>query len=176
MRRTYSRPEYLALIERARAIVPDLSLSTDIIAGFCGETEDEHAETLSLMRDVRYDHAFTFAYSERPATYAARKYADDVPEEVKKRRLSEIIELQNAISHERHRERVGRREVVLVEGPSRRDPRQLAGRTDSNHMVVFDAPAGVAKGDYVSVEITGCTSATLFGRPLGRTTLGAEAA
>jgi len=164
MRRTYAREEYLALIERARGIVPGLALSTDIIAGFCGETESEHQETLSLMRAIEYDHAFTFAYSERPATYAARKYTDDVPDEVKKRRLTEIIGLQSEASLKRHRARVGRREMVLVEGPSRRDPAQLAGRTDGNHMVVFDAPAGVAKGDYVDVEITGCTSATLFGR------------
>lgn len=171
MRRTYTREQYLDLIERARAIVPGLALSTDLIAGFCGETEAEHAETLSLMEAVRYDHAFMFAYSERPQTYAARKYADDVPEEVKKRRLAEIIELQTAIARERNEARVGRREVVLVEGPSRRSEEQLCGRTDTNHMVVFDRLGGIEKGDYVSVEITGATSATLFGTVLGKTTL-----
>jgi tRNA-2-methylthio-N6-dimethylallyladenosine synthase len=171
MRRTYTRDEYLALIERARALVPDLALSTDIIAGFCGETEAEHADTLSLMEAVGYDHAFMFAYSERPDTFAARKFEDDVPEAVKKRRLSEIIALQNATSQARNAARVGRRETILVEGPSKRSDHQLCGRTDSNHMVVFDRPDGVAKGDYAAVEITGCTSATLFGRFLGRTTL-----
>jgi tRNA-2-methylthio-N6-dimethylallyladenosine synthase len=171
MRRTYTREQYLDLIARARQIVPDLALSTDLIAGFCGETEAEHRDTLSLMEAVGYDHAFTFAYSERPGTYAARKYADDVPGDVKVRRLTEIIALQTAASKARNEARVGRREVVLVEGPSRRDPAQLAGRTDTNHVVVFDAPDGVAKGDYVAVEVTGCTSATLFGRALGRTTL-----
>ncbi len=176
MRRTYTREEYLALIERARRIVPDLALSTDIIAGFCGETDQEHAETLSLMEAVGYDHAFTFAYSERPTTYAARKYEDDVPEDVKKRRLSEIIELQTATSKARNEARVGRREVVLVEGPSRRDPAQMAGRTDSNHVVVFDPPVGTLKGDYITVEITGCTSATLFGDAIGRSTLSGLAA
>ncbi|HLA62879.1 MAG TPA: MiaB/RimO family radical SAM methylthiotransferase, partial [Rhodothermales bacterium] len=174
MRRTYTREQYLDLIARARAIVPDLALSTDIISGFCGETEAEHRETLSLMEAVGYDHAFTFAYSERPGTFAARKYADDVPDEVKKRRLTEIIELQTATSKRLNEARVGRLETVLVEGPSKRDPGQLAGRTDSNHMVVFDAPEGVVKGDYVNVEITGCTSATLFGRSLGKTTLAEE--
>ena len=171
MRRTYTREAYLDLIERARTLVPGLALSTDIIAGFCGETEDEHADTLSLMEAVGYDHAFMFAYSERPDTYAARKYADDVPEAVKKRRLTEIIALQTATSLARNRARLGRREVVLVEGPSKRSDAQLAGRTDSNHVVVFDRPDGVRKGDYVAVEVTDCTSATLFGRFLGTTTL-----
>ena len=169
MRRLYTREEYLALVARARAIVPGLALSTDIIAGFCGETEAEHADTLSLMEAVGYDHAFMFAYSERPDTFAARKYADDVPEAMKKRRLNEVIALQTAVSKRRNEARVGRREVVLVEGPSKRSNARLCGRTDSNHMVVFDRPEGVAKGDYVAVEVEGCTSATLFGRYLGRT-------
>ncbi|MEL6443662.1 MAG: tRNA (N6-isopentenyl adenosine(37)-C2)-methylthiotransferase MiaB [Bacteroidota bacterium] len=171
MRRTYTREQYLSLIERARAIVPDIAFSTDIIAGFCDETDAEHADTLSLMEAVRYDHAFMFAYSERPDTYAARKYEDNVPEAVKKARLSEIIALQNEHSRALNELRVGRREVILVEGTSRRSDDQLRGRTDSNHMVVFDRPAGIQKGDYVAVEITGCTSATLFGDYLGATTL-----
>jgi tRNA-2-methylthio-N6-dimethylallyladenosine synthase len=171
MRRTYTRDEYLGLIERTRSIVPEIALSTDIIAGFCGETEEEHRDTLSLMEAVRYDHAFMFAYSERPSTYAARKFEDDVPEAVKKRRLAEIIELQTRVSAEKNAARVGRREVVLVEGTSKRSEEQLAGRTDTNHMVVFDRPEGVAKGDYAWVEITGSTSATLFGTFLGATTL-----
>lgn len=171
MRRTYSRDQYLELIDRARAIVPDIAFSTDIIAGFCGETDAEHADTISLMEQVRYDHAFMFAYSERPDTYAARKYSDDVPEAVKKARLSEIITLQNAVSLEKNRQRVGRREVVLVEGTSKRSDEQLRGRTDSNHMVVFDRPAGLAKGDYAVVEVTDCSSATLHGSFVSTTTL-----
>lgn len=163
MRRTYTRDEYLALVERARAIVPGLALSTDIIAGFCGETDEEHADTLSLMTEVRYDHAYMFAYSERPGTYAARKYADDVPDDVKKRRLSEIIDLQNGISLENNRREVGRLHTVLVEGPSKRRDDQLCGRTDTNKMVVFDRH-DYARGQYVQVRITGCTSATLFGQ------------
>ena len=170
MRRTYSRDEYLRLIERARTLAPDISLSTDIIAGFCGETEVQHRDTLSLMEQVRYDYAYTFMYSERPDTYAARKYEDDIPEEVKKRRLSEIIALQQRISLERNQEEIGREHVVLVEGESKRSTRQLCGRTDTNKMVVFDRET-YEPGEYVRVRITGCTSATLLADPLGRTTL-----
>ncbi len=171
MRRTYTRDEYLALIERARAIVPDLALSTDIIAGFCGETDIEHAATLSLMEAVRYDHAFTFAYSERPDTYAARKLADDVPEPVKKARLAEIIALQKQHALASAERFVGRRVTVLVEGTSKRSSERLRGRTDSNHMVVFDRALGLAPGDYASVDVSGCTSATLLGTVVARTTL-----
>ena len=171
MRRTYTREHYLDLVERARAIVPGLALSTDLIAGFCGETDAEHAETLSLMEAVRYDHAFLFAYSERPDTFAARKFSDDVPEAVKKARLAEIIDLQRAHSLASHRQRIGREEVVLVEGASRKSDAQLRGRTDTNHMVVFDRPAGLAAGDYAVVRVEDCTSATLLGRFVRSTTL-----
>ena len=179
MRRTYSRDAYLALIERARAVVPDLALSTDIIAGFCGETDAEHADTLSLMAAVGYDSAFMFAYSERPDTYAARKLADDVPEAVKKARLAEIIAAQNATSLARNLAQVGRRETVLVEGRSKRSDEQLCGRTDGNRMVVFDRPetlvgTPIGAGDYASVEVTAATSATLRGRFLNKTTLAAS--
>lgn len=170
MRRTYSRDEYLDLIDRARSIVPSISLSTDIIAGFCGETEDEHADTLSLMQKVRYDHAYMFMYSERPDTYAQRKYDDDVPADVKKRRLQEIIDLQNSISRESNASDVGEEFVVLVEGPSKRSDEQLCGRTDANKMVVFDRMDFVP-GDYVRVRIVDSTSATLIGDPVGRTSL-----
>ena len=166
MRRTYTRDEYLALIERARQICPGIAFSTDIIAGFCGETEAEHEETLALMADVRYDHAFMFMYSERPGTYAARKYTDDVPEDVKKRRLSEIIALQNEISLESNQAEIGRDHTVLVEGPSKRSDEQLCGRTDTNKMVVFDRE-DYAKGQYVDVRVVGCTSATLLGEAVG---------
>jgi len=171
MRRTYTRDEYLALIERARSIVPNLALSTDIIAGFCGETEEEHQDTLSLMRSVSYDHAFMFAYSERPDTYAARKYADDVPEETKKRRLNEIIALQQEISLERNRGEIGTIQRVLVEGPSKRSAEQLAGRTDGNKVVVFDA-GSVSKGDYTDVLIEDCSSATLKGSVVTEAAIG----
>ena len=174
MRRTYTREHYLDLVARARAIVPGIAFSTDLIAGFCGETDAEHAETISLMEAVRYDHAFTFAYSERPDTFAARKLSDDVPDDVKKARLAEIVELQREHSAASHRRRVGAEEVVLVEGTSRRSERQLRGRTDTNHMVVFDRPAGLAAGDYAVVRVDSCTSATLLGSFVRRTTLAAE--
>lgn len=163
MRRTYTRDAYLDLIERARAIVPGISFSTDIIAGFCGETEAEHADTLSLMEAVRYDHAFTFAYSERPQTYAHRKYTDDVPEEVKKRRLTEIITLQQQHALESNRRDVGTVQTVLVEGASKRSEAQLMGRTDTNKVVIFDRQ-DFEQGQYVDVAITDCTSATLLGK------------
>ncbi|MCY3595647.1 MAG: tRNA (N6-isopentenyl adenosine(37)-C2)-methylthiotransferase MiaB [Bacteroidetes bacterium] len=162
MRRGYSADEYRALIERARRICPGVSLSTDIIAGFCGETEAEHQDTLSLMAEIQYDHAFMFMYSERPDTYAARKYTDDVPEETKKRRLSEIISLQNSISRQKNEEEIGLTHTVLVEGPSKRNPEQLCGRTDTNKMVIFDRGM-LQAGMYATVRIKGCTSATLFG-------------
>ena len=170
MRRTYTRGEYLALIERARRICPGIAFSTDLIAGFCGETEAQHEDTLSLMRQVRYDHAYMFMYSERPTTYAARKYEDDVPKAVKKRRLSEIIALQGEISEEKNRAEIGRTVTVLVEGPSKRSDAQLCGRADNNKMVVFDR-RDFCKGEYARVRVTDCTSATLLGEPLGRTTL-----
>ena len=166
MRRTYSRDQYLDLIERARSIVPGISFSTDIIAGFCGETEAEHQDTLSLMREVCYDHAYMFMYSERPGTYAQRKYEDDVPEDVKKRRLQEIIALQSEHSLASNQRDIGTEHLVLLEGPSRRSDEQLAGRTDTNKMVVIDRN-GYRAGDYVRVRITDCTSATLIGAAVG---------
>ncbi len=167
MKRTYSREHYLALIERARKIVPGVSLSTDLIAGFCDETEDEHRDTLSLMKLVRYDHAYMFMYSERPDTYAARKFTDNVEEDVKKRRLQDIIRLQSDISLELNEAEIGSEHIVLVEGTSRRREDQLSGRTDTNKMTVFDR-RDYAKGDYVRVRITDCTSATLIAEPIGR--------
>ncbi|MDE2730778.1 MAG: tRNA (N6-isopentenyl adenosine(37)-C2)-methylthiotransferase MiaB [Bacteroidota bacterium] len=165
MRRGYTAEHYRALIARAREICPGVSFSTDIIAGFCGETEAEHQDTLDLMREIRYDYAFTFMYSERPDTYAARKMRDDVPEAVKKHRLTEIIELQNSISLENNQQEIGRIHTVLVEGNSRRSDRQLCGRTDTNKMVIFDRHHYVP-GQYVRVRVTGCTSATLLGVPV----------
>jgi tRNA-2-methylthio-N6-dimethylallyladenosine synthase len=170
MRRPYTRDQYLALIQKMKSIIPGCSLSTDIIAGFCGETEEEHQQTLSLMKEVEYDLAYMFAYSERERTLAYRKFEDDVPEEVKKRRLSEIISQQMSIQHSRNKAEIGNRHIVLVEGTSKRSEDQLSGRTDTNKMVVFDRKDFV-RGDYVEVEITDCTSATLRAIPIGKTTL-----
>jgi len=170
MRRPYTRDQYLSLIHKMKSIIPGCSLSTDIIAGFCGETEEEHKQTLSLMKAVEYDLAYMFAYSERERTLAYRKFEDDVPEEVKKRRLSEIISQQMSIQHKSNKAEIGNRHVVLVEGTSKRSEDQLSGRTDTNKMVVFDR-MDFERGDYVEVEITDCTSATLRAIPIGKTTL-----
>ncbi len=165
MRRTYTREAYLELIRNIRAIVPEVSVSTDIITGFCGETDEQHQETLEIMKRVRYDMAYMFAYSERDRTMAQRKFRDDVPEEVKKRRLSEIISLQQKIAAALNRQEIGRRHIVLVEGNSKRSDKQWAGRTDTNKMVVFDKKR-YRRGDYVEVEITDSTGATLKGTAL----------
>ena len=167
MKRTYTRDQYLDLVERARKIVPGVALSTDIIAGFCDETEAEHQDTMSLMAQVRYEHAYMIMYSERPDTYAARKFTDNVPEHVKKRRLQEIIEQQSGISLESNQSEIGKEHIILVEGLSRRSDAQLSGRSDTNKMTVFDRQ-DFKKGDYVRVRITDCTSATLLATPLGR--------
>jgi tRNA-2-methylthio-N6-dimethylallyladenosine synthase len=162
MNRGYSREWYMDRIAAIKRIVPNCGISTDTISGFCGETEEEHQDTLSLMREVKYDFAYMYKYSERPKTLAERKFEDDVPEEVKQRRLQEVIDLQQAHSLEVTQEQIGKTEVILVENVSRRSDKQMVGRTDRNHKVVFDR--GNAKvGDYLKVKITDCTSATLFG-------------
>jgi tRNA-2-methylthio-N6-dimethylallyladenosine synthase len=170
MRRPYTREQYLDLVQKMRNIIPGLTLSTDIITGFCGETEEEHEDTMSLMAEVKYDLAYMFAYSERGRTLAQRKYEDDVPEKVKKRRLSEIIEQQMDIQEELNKKEIGRRHLVLVEGTSKRSNKQLCGRTDTNKMVVFDRE-NYEKGDYVEVTITDCTSATLMGDPIKKSSI-----
>ena len=166
MKRTYSRDQYLDLVERARKIVPGVALSTDIIAGFCDETDEEHQDTMSLMAQVRYDHAYMFMYSERPDTYAARKFEDNVPEHVKKRRLQDIIKQQSGISLESNQAEIGTEQIILVEGESKRSAAQLSGRSDGNKMTVFDRK-DFKKGDYVRVLVTDCTSATLLAEPIG---------
>jgi tRNA-2-methylthio-N6-dimethylallyladenosine synthase len=166
MNRTYDREWYLERVGAIRRILGEsCGISTDMITGFCSETEEEHQDTLSLMRAVKYDYAYMFAYSERPGTPAAKKYPDDVPEEVKKKRLNEVIALQNQHSLERHQMRVGKEAVVLVEGFSKRSQEHLSGRIDENAVVIFPK-RHYQKGDYVRVKITGCTSATLFGEPI----------
>ena len=141
----------------------DCAVTTDLIAGFCGETAEDHAQTLSLMREVGYDSAYMFKYSQRPGTLASRTMTDDVSEEVKTARLNEIIALQNELSAASNERDMGNVFEVLVEGLSRRSSEQLCGRTSQNKMVVFDRTGETAPGDYVRVRITGCTSATLFG-------------
>lgn len=164
MNRTYDRPWYIGKIDRIREILgEDCGISTDMISGFCTETEEEHQESLSLMEYVRYDYAYMFAYSERPGTLAAKKYTDDIPEEVKKHRLNEIIARQLEHSAERNQRHIGQVQRVLIEGPSKRSDEFLCGRNDQNKMVVF--PKGNhQKGQYVDVLVTECTSATLLGQ------------
>lgn len=161
MRRGYTVAQYHDIVARLRAAMPDIALSTDILSGFSGETEDDHQATLALMRQVAFDSAFMFAYSERDVTYAAKKLPDDVAPEVKKRRLAEIVALQERISAEKFAACVGRRETVLVHGPSRRDPQQLMGRNDGFKTVIL--PRGVGEiGQLVDVTIVRSTMATLF--------------
>ncbi len=163
MNRKYTREWYLGRIDAIRRYLPDCAISTDLIAGFCTETEADHADTLSLMDTVGYEFAYMFKYSERPNTKAERHFEDDVYDSVKTRRLTEIIDKQNELSLASNRKDVGRRFEVLVEGVSKRSEGQLFGRTSQNKVVVFDRE-GYGIGDYVTVEITGCSSATLKGR------------
>ena len=165
MNRKYTREWYLDRVAAIRRYLPDCAVTTDLIAGFSGETEEEHAATLSLMREVGYEFAYMFKYSERPGTFASKHLPDDVPDEVKTRRLSEIIALQNELSEASNRRDVGREFEVLVEGRSKRSDAQLSGRTSQNKVVVFDR-GGHGVGEYVRVRITGCSSATLFGEEI----------
>ena len=168
MRRRYTREWYLGRVAKIREVMPDCAITTDIIAGFCGETLSDHEDTLSVMRAVGYDYAYMFQYSERPGTLAALKYPDDIPAEEKTRRLNEIIALQNELSLESNRRDVGKTFKVLVEGPSRRDPADSCGRASNNKMCVFPAAvpekglSACAAGDYVNVKVLSCTSATLI--------------
>lgn len=166
MNRRYTRESYLGRVAAIRRLMPDCAITTDLIAGFSGETEEEHLQTLSLMREVGYDFAYMFKYSERPGTFAQKHLPDDVPDGVKSRRLQEIIALQNELGHASNLRDVGREFEVLVEGESRRDAKQLSGRTSQNKVVVFDRGTHRV-GDYVRVRITGCTPATLFGEEIG---------
>ena len=191
MARGYSREAYLALIDRVKEIIPGCAITTDIIAGFCHETEEEHADTVSLMTRVGYEQAFMFAYSEREGTSAARNLEDDVPEDVKQRRLQEIIDAFRAAAAKNQEKEVGRVHLCTVEGTSKKNPEELTGKTDTSKWVVFaDDPVGIYGGDeaegvsgeekgtakprageYVAVRVTGCSTGTLFGECLGRTTL-----
>ncbi len=162
MNRTYDREWYMQRIEAIRRIVPEAAISTDIIAGFCTETEEEHKDTLSMMQEVKYEMAYMFAYNERPGTVAAKKYADDIPEEVKKRRLQEIVDLHRIHSLERNKEDIGKIYEVLVEGTSARNEEDVFGRNTQNKVIVFDK-GNHKPGDYVKVKVIRCTSGTLIG-------------
>ncbi|MBQ3711151.1 MAG: tRNA (N6-isopentenyl adenosine(37)-C2)-methylthiotransferase MiaB [Bacteroidales bacterium] len=161
MRRRYTRQWYLDRVRKIREVMPDCGISTDAIVGFCSETEEEFRDTLSIFEEVGYDSAFMFFYSERPGTLASRNYPDDVPQEVKTRRLEELIALQNRLSLESNRRDLGREFEVLVEGPSKKDAAQLCGRTGSGKMCVWTDSTHRA-GDYVRVRVQDCTQATLL--------------
>jgi tRNA-2-methylthio-N6-dimethylallyladenosine synthase len=163
MNRGYSHDWYMNRIDAIKRIIPDCGISTDIISGFCGETEEEHQDTLSLMREVEYDSAYMYKYSERPKTLAERKFEDDVPEEVKQKRLEEVIILQHEHSLKINKAQIGKVEEVLVERLSPRSDEQMLGRTDRNHKVIFDRE-DAKKGDYVMVKITDCSKASLRGK------------
>lgn len=163
MNRTYTREWYLAKVDRIKEIMPDCGISSDIIAGFCSETEEEHQDTLSAMEYSKYDYSYMFYYSERPGTLAERRYKDDVPLEVKKRRLAEIVEMQNKLSYESYQKDIGKTYKVLIEGESKKSDKEWKGRNSQNKMVVF--PKGTfsyKKGDYVWVNVKDNTQGTLL--------------
>lgn len=166
MNRQHTREEYMALVDKIYEIIPEISLSQDMIAGFPTETEEDHQDTLSLMEHAKYDFGFMFAYSERPGTLAARKMKDDVPEEVKKRRLNEIIALQQKLGWERTRRFLGQEVEVLIEKESKRSDAHWSGRNSQNTVVVFPKE-NYKPGDFVVVKVTDCTSATLIGEAVG---------
>ena len=161
MRRKYDREWYLERVAKIREVMPDCGLTTDVIAGFCGETEQDHADTLTLMEKVVFDSAFMFAYSERPGTLASKIYPDDIPYEVKTARLNEIIALQGRMSLKSNEREIGKIHKVLVEGPSKKNPQELCGRAGSNKMCVFPS-RGEKPGDYCEVRVVSVTSATLL--------------
>ncbi len=163
MRRKYTREWYLERVAKIRSVIPGCGLTTDVIAGFCGETEQDHRDTLLLMEEVCFDGAFMFQYSERPGTLAARKYPDDIPDEVKTARLNEIISLQGRMSLKSNQKEIGNRHVVLIEGVSKKNQDELFGRASNNKVCVFPS-GGHRIGEYVTVEVTSCTSATLISK------------
>jgi len=165
MNRQHTREEYIQLVENINKIIPDCALSQDMIAGFCGETEEDHQETLSLMEHVKYDFGFMFAYSERPGTLAAKKLEDDIPLAIKKRRLAEIIALQQEHSHYRTKQHLGKIEEVLIEGTSKKSEAHWKGRNTQNTVIVFPKE-NYKMGDFVMVKVEDCTSATLIGKAI----------
>uniref|UniRef100_UPI0028AF39D9 MiaB/RimO family radical SAM methylthiotransferase n=1 Tax=Soonwooa sp. TaxID=1938592 RepID=UPI0028AF39D9 len=164
MNRQHTRQEYLDLIKKAKEIVPEVAFSQDMIVGFCTETEEDHQDTLSLMREVEYDYGYMFAYSERPGTPAHKKMEDDIPADVKQRRLAEIIALQGELSRKRMAGYVGRNHEILIEGTSKKNENQWKGRNSQNAVCVFDKLEGQKVGDIVSVFVYDNTQGTLLGR------------
>ena len=164
MNRTYTREWYKAKVDRIREIMPDCGISSDIISGFCTEEDADHKETLDIMEYSRYDMSYMFFYSERPGTLAERRYKDDVPLDIKKKRLQEIVDVQGKLSHASNKKDIGKTFAVLIEGESKRSDKDWMGRSSQNKVIVFPKENyGLKKGDYVSVKVTDCTQATLLG-------------
>jgi tRNA-2-methylthio-N6-dimethylallyladenosine synthase len=163
MNRSYTREWYKAKVERIREIIPGCGISSDIIAGFCTETEEDHRETLELMEYCEYDFSYMYFYSERPGTLAAKRYEDDVPEKEKKRRLAEIVALQNKLSKKSNEADIGKTFKVLIEGDSKKSSDEWMGRSSENKVVVFRKDGITRKGDYANIRITGSTGGTLLG-------------
>jgi tRNA-2-methylthio-N6-dimethylallyladenosine synthase len=162
MNRTYSREWYISKVNRIKEILPDCGISTDMITGFCTETEEDHQESMSLMEYCKYDLAYMYFYSERPGTLAARRFKDDVPLAVKKRRLQEMVDLHRIHSHESMKRDVGKTCKVLIEGNSKKNENEFHGRNDQNKVIVFPK-LNYKKGDYVMVKVHDCTPGTLIG-------------
>ena len=163
MNRTYTREWYMAKVDRIREVMPDCGISSDVIAGFCTETEEDHQDTLSIMEYSKYDFSYMYFYSERPGTLAARRFEDDIPEAVKKRRLQEIVDLQGRLSRESNLRDLGKSFKVLIEGESKKSDQQWMGRTSHNKVVVFPKAGDLKAGDYAWVKVSECTQATLLG-------------
>jgi tRNA-2-methylthio-N6-dimethylallyladenosine synthase len=167
MNRTYTREWYMAKVDRIRQIMPDCGISSDIIAGFCTEEELDHQQTLEIMEYSRYDYSYMFFYSERPGTLAQKRYTDDVPDDIKKRRLQEIVAVQNRLSLQNNKLDIGKNFKVLIEGNSRKSDADWMGRSSQNKVVVFSkGNFELKKGDYVTVKVTDCTQGTLLGHVL----------
>jgi tRNA-2-methylthio-N6-dimethylallyladenosine synthase len=164
MNRTYDREWYINRIDAIRSIIPDCAISTDVITGFCTETDEEHNDTVSMMDYVKYDFAYMFKYSERPGTLAAKRYADDIPEEIKQSRLAQIVAKQQQYSFYRMQARIGKVEKVLIEGFSKKSNLDYCGRSDQNAMVIFPVVENYKPGQYVNVLVERTTSATLIGK------------
>jgi tRNA-2-methylthio-N6-dimethylallyladenosine synthase len=164
MNRTYTREWYVERIDTIRRLIPECSISTDVIIGFCTETEEEHQDTLSLMNYVKFDFAYMYTYSERPGTLAAKRFEDDIPEEVKTRRFNEILKMQQASSLTRLEQHIGKTHRVLIDGFSKKSDQDFSGKTEHNITVVFPANENNKRGDYVNVEVVRCTPATLIGQ------------
>jgi tRNA-2-methylthio-N6-dimethylallyladenosine synthase len=164
MNRTYTREWYIERIDTIKRLIPDCSISTDIIIGFCTEMEEEHQDTLSLMEYAKFDFAYMYTYSERPGTLAAKRFEDDIPEEVKTRRFNEVLKMQQSCSLNRLEQHIGKTHQVLIDGYSKKSDKDFSGKSEHNITVVFPANENNKPGDYVNVEIVRCTPATLIGQ------------